>query len=510
MKYKIIAIALAAFVLVAAGIATVVDQNQSLPERYHQHKQAQQLADLPESDRTAASSTSIDPETFASHLPVISIDTRGQEIPGELVRDENDKTIEGADGRAEVTLAPDGQRDIVTSMSVYDAQNHANRLSDNPSLTSDARVRIRGNSSRRFDKKNFHVVLVKDDGTDNDQEFLGMSKSETWALHGPSLDKTLLRNYLTYGIAGEFMNDYVPDTRFCEVFIDGEYQGVYVATETIKVEEGRLDINPTDPKSPVTSYVLSIDLSGEGPTSISDFLKYTLRLNKYMDVSYPNAKTITPEQMAWIEQDMSSFEKALFSYDYDTSDYGYWNYIDVGSFVDTFVLDEFVIHDDFAAYSTYLYKDVRGKLVMGPPWDFNNAYGNYMLPSPTDKFYLVDRAWYFMLFKDDRFTERTIDRYRELREGALSEEHVYTYIDETAAYLGPAIERNNQVWGYLYDAESIDSAQKLDPDERNPATYEESIVQLKQFVHERGTWLDTYIENLRQYSHESAVKKFNH
>ena len=70
---------------------------------------------------------------------------------------------------------------------------------------------------------------------------------------------------------------------------------------------------------------------------------------------------------------MSSFEKALFSYDYDTRDYGYVNYIDVDSFVDSFVWNEFVINDDFAAYSTYLYKDVRGKLTLGPPWDFNNV-----------------------------------------------------------------------------------------------------------------------------------------
>lgn len=510
MKYKVIAAAVAVLVVAVVGVATIMDQNQSLPERYHQHEQAQQLADLPEADRTAASGTSIDAAAFASHLPVVSIDTRGQEIPGELVRNDRDKTIKGEDGRAEVTLAPDGMRDIVTTFNVYDAQGRANRLSDAPALATDARVRIRGNSSRAFDKKNYQVTFVKGNGTDNDQEFLGMDKCETWTLHGPSLDKTLLRNYLTYGIAGEFMNDFVPDVRFCELFVNGEYRGVYLATETVKVEEGRLNINPTDPKSAATSYVLSIDLSGEGPTSISDFLKYTLRLNKYMDISYPNAETITPEQKAWIEQDMSAFEKALFSYDYDTSDYGYWNYIDVDSFVDTFVLDEFVVNDDFAAYSTYLYKDVRGKLVMGPPWDFNNVFDNYKLASSTNRFYLVDRAWYFMLFKDERFVERVIDRYRELRAGTLSEEYLNAYIDGTVAYLGPAIERNYEVWGYLYDGENVSGAQKVIPDERNPTSYEDALDRLKTFIHERGTWLDTYIENLRQYSHESAVKKFNH
>ena len=463
-KYQFIAVAAIVAVVAAGVVGTLADANKLLPERYHQHEKAQKLADLPEADRAAASGTNTDAATFASHLPVVSIDTGGQEIPGELVRDENGKTIEGEDGRAVVTAVPSGEPSITASLVVFDAESQdavrANRLSDEPEIESSCLLRIRGNSS--------------------------------------------------YGIAGEFMNDYVPDVRYCELFIDGEYQGLYLATETVKVEDGRLDLNPTDPKSPTTSYVLGIDLTGSGPLTISDFLRYTLRLSKYMNIEYPNATTLTDEQKAWIEQDVSSFEKALFSYDYDTRDYGYANYIDVDSFVDSFVWNEFVINDDFAAYSTYLYKDVRGKLTLGPPWDFNNVFDNYRLATPTDKFYLVDRAWYFMLFKDEAFTERVISRYRELRAGALSEEHLNAYIDETTEYLGPAVERNFKVWGYLFDAENVSHAQKVEPDERNPRSFDEAISLLKSFVAERGAWLDGSIEHLRQYSHESAVKKFNH
>ena len=53
-----------------------------------------------------------------------------------------------------------------------------------------------------------------------------------WALHGPYLDKSLIRNYMWYNIAGEIM-DYAPNVRFCEVVLNGEYKGLYVMTETI-------------------------------------------------------------------------------------------------------------------------------------------------------------------------------------------------------------------------------------------------------------------------------------
>ena len=43
-----------------------------------------------------------------------------------------------------------------------------------------------------------------------------MDPHHEWVLHGPFLDKTLIRNYMWYNIAGEIM-DYAPNVRFCEV-----------------------------------------------------------------------------------------------------------------------------------------------------------------------------------------------------------------------------------------------------------------------------------------------------
>ena len=77
MKYRVIAVVTAVFTLLfCAGVTLVSSDQVQKYERYQQHESMQQLADLPEADREAASSLNIDPNTFASHLPVISIDTR--------------------------------------------------------------------------------------------------------------------------------------------------------------------------------------------------------------------------------------------------------------------------------------------------------------------------------------------------------------------------------------------------------------------------------------------------
>ena len=113
--------------------------------------------------------------------------------------------------------------------------------------------------------------------------------------------------------------------------------------------------------------------------------------------------------------------------------------------------------------------------------------------------------WYYMLFKDERFVNRVIERYRYLRTTYLSEEYLNQYIDDTVAFLGPAIDRNFEVWGYTFEEYT-----PLRPAERNPENYEAALTQLKDFIHVRGTWMDENIETLLQYCHESKVKKFNH
>ena len=79
------------------------------------------------------------------------------------------------------------------------------------------------------------------------------------------------------------------------------------------------------------------------------------------------------------------------------------------------------------------------------------------------------------------------------------------YIDETVEWLGPAIDRNFEVWGYTFEDYT-----PLYPSERNPENYDEAVEQLKTFIVERGAWMDENIEILKQYCHESKIKKFNH
>ena len=453
-------------------------------QRYQQH--------LSYNTQVEDTSLSIDEDTFSSHLPVVSIETGWVVIPGRPEQGQHIKDIENSF--------------IQADMRIYDREGELNKLSSQPVLESKINIRVRGNSSRTFDKVGYLFKFTDDAGMERKLEVMGMEKDSTWVLHGPYLDKTLMRNYMWYNLAGQIM-EWAPDVRYCEVFLDHEYQGLYVMAEQISMGEGRIEMTKYDGKSNISSYIVCADRESVNDVQYLDnFTSYALRINGKLEVKYPGASRITPELTEYISRDFSRFEKALYSFDYDTARYGYQNYIDVDSFVDYFIINEVTQNTDAGLYSTYFYKDVSGKLKMCV-WDFNNCCDNYIEDqTPMAGFFMQNRPWYFMLCKDEAFMEKVITRYHQLRKGILSEEAVESYIAGVQSYLGPAIERNFEKWGYSF----LPEKDLLYEDERKIGSYEAAVEQYETRLVRRMRWMDEHIEDLRSYSHESINKKFNH
>ena len=476
MKYKIIALTLVALLLGVIACGSVMPRIMKTEnDRYHQHLEAEEKK-----------ACRHEGDVFCTHLPVIVIDTGGVEIPGKAFLDEN--------GDSHYTTTPEGEEEITATVSILDGEECHNHLSDQAAVSTLARVRVRGNSSRHFIKLGYSLNFVDDTDANVSHSVMGMDPHHEWVLHGPILDKTLIRNYVWYNVAGEVM-DYAPNVRFCEAFINGEYMGLYLMVESVTAgdNDSRLQLSINRKNNTFTGYCLRVDDGSNEIKDLNTFSMYTYQTEGVVDSVYPGTSNLTPEMKARIQKDFSAFERILYSGDYNDPRYGYEAYIDVDSFVDYFILNEFSSNYDAGARSTYIYKEVGGpyKLCV---WDFNSALDNYQEQAvDPEMFLLQNRVWFNALIQDGRFTERVIQRYRELRETYLSEEYLNRYIDETIAYLGDAIDRNNERWDkdFTYDL--------LRPSERNPDSYEEAVQDMKQYIHVRGEWMDENIDMLRQY-----------
>lgn len=484
MKNKLIGFSLFILVFIVAIYASNYS-NEKTNKRVHQHLE----------DSKRVDNCNHQGEEFCTHLPLVVIDTQEKEVPGEVY-------FEGEERK--YTLTEDGEKMLLSSMKVIDNGERNNHLQDKPAIEESILIRLRGNSSRHFDKKSYLIRFVEEEKYKN-LSVMGMDPHYEWAIYGPYLDKSLIRNYMWYNIAGEIM-DYAPNVRFCEVILNDEYIGLYVMVETITSgSNARLRLTEPNENTNKTGYILRLDRGSEEVLkNITTFTNYSLRNVRNFNIEYPRLGSLNEDVITSIEMEFSDFEKALYSYDYNSRRNGYRKYIDVNSFIDYFIINEFTTNYDALSYSTYIYKDIGGKYKLAV-WDFNSSFNNYQDDVLDPKvFMLQNKVWYFMLIKDEYFCDRLIKRYRELRKGVLSDEYLNNYIDSVIDYLGEAIDRNFEVWGYSFEYDLVNEV------ERNPKNYEEAVLFIKEYMAIRSSWMDEHIEVLRQYSHESKIKKFNH
>lgn len=446
--------------------------------------------------------------TLCTHLPIIHIETGGQTIPG--------RPYEGPDGVTAGYYTGDfGEEEILVRFSTISEEGVWHHGDDAPTEEGTALFRYRGNSSRWFTKGNFRLRTVEEDDplTARRLGLLGMKAGKEWALHGPFLDKTLMRNYMCMNLSAEVMGTWVPDTRFCEVILDGEYQGVYLLMETIGVEENRLDLREYEPGDPVLSYLVRIEPYTNPGKVLDNFSHYSYRMEpgRHLELLYPGVANQTRQVREYVQADYNEAERMLYSVEMLDGSGSWQQELDMESFVNYYILMEFFgINDTFGA-STYFYRDARGKLAIGPVWDYNNAFDNFLRPISSQEFLLSQRGWYAKLTQDREFVEQVISRYRQLRRGVLSEERLVAYEKEIEAWLGNAVDRNFSVWGWTFDPEQLSSRERQRPDpatgetlqETNPSSYKEAVAWMMDYIIGRGRWMDEHIESLRQYCHPS-------
>ena len=323
-----------------------------------------------------------------------------------------------------------------------------------------------------------------------------MGEHSEWVLYGPFLDRSLVRNKLVYDLSRELM-DWAPDTRYCEVYVNGEYQGIYLAVEPVTNGAARLDLYEFGLLSGETAYLLRRERVGTEENAISSYGTVMGKTDNELSISYPTKSKLSNAQVKWIERDISAFEETLYGDGFADPEKGYAAYIDVDSFVEYYLINELAMIPDASHLSTYLYKNIGGKLKMAV-WDFNNGFDNYPWTDyTTDRFFVEDGNWFDRLLQDRAFVDQVVARYRELRREQWSDERILGLIDGYVEQLGDAVDRNFAVWGYTFEENLLSKDQA--GNSRDPKSFEEAIAMLKDCILARTAFLDENIEQL--YTH---------
>ena len=308
-----------------------------------------------------------------------------------------------------------------------------------------AGIRIRGNSTQMYEKKPYRIKF------EEKQQVLGLSEGahKSWVLLAEFNDPSLLRNLITYRFANALSGiSYATDCALVEVYLNGEYEGVYLLAEQTQVDEtGVADPSVTD-----TGYLLELeaDLSrrneegkeGEAWFAVTGYASekdnsMQLLMERTFDASAAyyvvKSDARSAEQMAYIREYMIQVYDAVYK---EKTEAAVAELVDLASAVDMYLVQLIANDYDNNYSSMYLYKNAGGKLMFGAPWDFDLAYGNFTRHTAAE-----DTVYVYHLLRQlgeyDWFRERAAKRFAELSEGENSpitrmKEDITTFTEQYA------------------------------------------------------------------------------
>jgi hypothetical protein len=405
----------------------------------------------------------------SSDLPIVFIDTYGQEIPDEP------KIL----AHMGIIYNGEGEMNYIT-----DAWNEYNgRIS----------IEIRGSTSQNFPKKQYGFETQDDEGDNLNVSLLGMPPENDWILYAPYTDKTLIRNALAYHLYG-MLGHYSPRTRFCEVLLNDEYQGVYLLIEKIKRDRNRVNISSmgTDDiqgDELTGGYIIKMDKE-TGDTCDNKWASLFEGVYLY---HYPDCDEVTIQQENYIKGFIQEMEETFNKTTYADPIVGYRKYIDVASYIDYFIINEMGKNIDAYTLSTFFYKDrssIDDKLKIGPVWDFNLAFGNADYRGGYDYHDLVAPSYtlWTKLLNDTTFFNELTDRWRSLREDIFSDDNLMRIVDSLVGMAYAAHDRNFERWDII--------GARVWPNYFVGETYYDEVLFMKDWLMQRVYWLDEYFLNI--------------
>lgn len=344
-------------------------------------------------------------------------------------------------------------------------------------------IKGRGNSTwRLFDKKPMKLKF-------KDQvSILGLKSNRDWVLLANYSDQSLIRNYLALEMGKRLDNlKFTPSSYLVDVFLNGEYQGVYSIGEQIEIAKSRINIDENY-EEVNTGYLLEVGGKKDGMVLNWDYF-HASNL-KWITIRSPKPALMSQGHFNYISDYVKKADKAVINLD------NYEDYIDIDSLIDWVILHEFTCNlDSGFRRSCFLYKEKDGKLFMGPAWDFDLAFGNYFRDESYDVWFTnggetLKDTWTTYLYQDPAFNAKYKARWNQVKEDL--KKRALDSISSIMPSLSLSAKENFIRWPNLLGKKT-----SLQPEQiKDLRTHKEHVDYIINFINNRYDWLDLAINGL--------------
>ncbi|MDO4514684.1 MAG: CotH kinase family protein, partial [Lachnospiraceae bacterium] len=295
----------------------------------------------------------------------------------------------------------------------------------------------RGNSTWARNKKSYNLSLHKE------APLCGLDKGKKWVLMSLVFEDTKMNNMIALDFAHELGMKYTSQATWVDLYINGDYRGIYLLLETVTCADGRVEINKNK-----DSFLIEKEIPERCDEAEQIF---STQRGKTFVLHYP--KSASNEEIRSVEERISQIESGVYD---GTPDFE--NQMDMDSFASYYLVDEITNQIDFELSSMYFYqKSANGKLYAGPIWDYDNSFGAYY-PDYTASVlehenmdleeYKQDYLhWYGLLMQNEQFESYVREKY-EICQPYFSE-LLQSKIDNWAEYIQQAVYMDSVRWRNL-------------------------------------------------------------
>ncbi len=328
-------------------------------------------------------------------------------------------------------------------------------------------VRGRGNSSFKMPKYGMKLEFT------DKVSLLGMPKNRDWALVANFGDKTHLRNYMMTRLSEWLGAKYTPRMQFVEVYLNRNYMGLYLLSETIKVGKNRVNIDEND-----TTFLLEKEDSKKFDPP------YVLTDNQYY-YHIKSPKNPSPETEKLLKNHLNAFENFMEDYYLHRAN-EIKNWLDVDDFLLFYWVQEYSKNEDGNyARSVFMTWKKGEPIHFGPLWDFDLAFGNASREqnqNPEDWYIRKYRLNYYIM-QNSVVKEAALDywnNHRKTFKALIDSIPVYRAIIEKA------IDNEYRRWPVIGNTENWALKDPYD-------SYDEAVEVMTEWMKKRYQWIDNEI-----------------
>ncbi len=252
----------------------------------------------------------------------------------------------------------------------YLKSNGTEGVEDIASETAPLPLQLRGRGNWTwvgYDKKPYRLLL------DQPVSMAGLKTSDYFGLHAHADDNLgFMRNTLGFELARRMGIDWTPSHAPVELYLNGEYRGLYFCTELVRVDPDRVNVYQqadNDNTDLTGGWLVEIDNYDDDP-----HIKFISKSGGSVTISHKTPLSLSTEQAAWLKNQMETIDRAIYATDKSTAQWA--DLVDLDRLARFYIVHELM--DNYEAFhgSCFLHRD-RGedqKWMFGPVWDFGSSF----------------------------------------------------------------------------------------------------------------------------------------